>query len=63
MYLDDPLNNNNIQVGDLGWLFKEVNDTYVTPSSGMRSSIPHGSMGGGILEMRGDGRITNPIFL
>eukprot|EP01084_Bolivina_argentea_P219344 372041_1 len=63
MYMDDPNSNNNIQVGELGWLFKKEQDgSYSTPSSGMRSSVPFGSMGGGIFEMRGDGRFTDSLI-
>ena len=63
MYQDDINNNNNIQVGQLGWLFKiEPNGSYSLPSSGMRSSVPFGSMGGGIFEMRADGRFTDSLI-
>lgn len=64
MYQDDPLNNNNIQTNSLNWLFKIEPDgkTYSTPSSGMRSSVPFGSMGGGIFEMRADGQFTDSLI-
>eukprot|EP01083_Nonionella_stella_P073672 199428_1 len=64
MYQDDVLNNNNIKSNSLTWLFKVEPDgnTYSTPSSGMRSSVPFGSMGGGIFEMRGDGRFTDSLI-
>eukprot|EP01084_Bolivina_argentea_P219342 372035_1 len=64
MYQDDPLNNNNVATGSLSWLFKIEPDgnTFSTPPSGMRSSVPFGSMGGGIFEMRGDGRFTDSLI-
>eukprot|EP01084_Bolivina_argentea_P269292 457639_1 len=64
MYQDDPLNSNSIHVGGLNWLFKIEPDgkTFSTPPSGMRSAVPFGSMGGGIFEMRGDGRFTDSLI-
>ena len=55
---------NEVHVNGLNGLFKiEGNKTFCTPPpSGTRSSVPFGSMGGGIFEMRGDGRFTDSLI-
>eukprot|EP01084_Bolivina_argentea_P249559 417826_1 len=60
-YKDDPLGQNTWSVQQpLTYLFEiNKNQSISTPSNGMRSSPPLGTMGQGSFEIRGDGRMTD----
>ena len=60
-YKDHFLGSNNWHENSpLNYLFEiYANQTIGKPSNGMRSSVPLGTFGQGIFELRGDGRLTD----
>ena len=60
-YKNDPLSKNEYHVGSpMQYLFEKLpNGTIISPSNGLRSSVPLGPIGQGTFEIRGDGRMTD----